>query len=179
MPNQQPAITDALRRRTFACCAVAVLAFLVDADERILLLAHPQHKGEWEVVNGALNAEETLLDAVLRETREEIGDSVRARPLGTVHASTFYYDDNVQYMLSVCYLLAYEGGPVQPGDDMRGSAFRWWSLDELSDEQVRLIVPRDQKWLVRRAIELYRLWRDQEVELQPERNLTARTKYTL
>ena len=79
----------------------------------------------------------------------------------------------------MCYLLEYEGGEVRPGDDMRGSTFRWWSLDELADERVRLIVPRDQKWLVERAIGLYRLWRDQQVDLQPALDRSARTKYAL
>src|SRR5262245_48966403 len=110
MHNRQPIIVDAARQRTFACFAAAVLAFVVDGEERILLLAHPQRKGEWEVVNGALEAGETLLDGVMREVREEIGDSVRVRPLGTLHAFTFAYDEQVQYMLSLCYLLEYHGG---------------------------------------------------------------------
>jgi ADP-ribose pyrophosphatase YjhB (NUDIX family) len=179
MHNRQPIIVDAARERTFACFPAAVLAFVVDAEERILLLAHPRRKGEWEVVNGALEAGETLLDEVMREVREEIGDSVRVRPLGTLHAFTFVYDGQVQYMLSLCYLLEHQGGEVRPGDDMRGSAFRWWSLDELADDGVRLIVPRDQKWLAARAIGLYRLWRDQQVDLQPTLDPGGRAKYAL
>ncbi|MEW5868296.1 MAG: NUDIX hydrolase [Chloroflexota bacterium] len=179
MPNQQPVITAADGRRKFACSPAAVLAFIVDAEERLLLLAHPHRKGEWEVINGALNANETILEGVLREVREEAGPAVQARPLGTVHAYTFRYDDNVQYMLTTCYLLIYEGGEILPGDDMQGSQYRWWRLDEIADPQVRLIVPRDQKWLLGRAVELYRLWKDQAVDLQPERDPAARTKYTL
>ena len=179
MPNQQPTISDASGRRLFACSVVGLLAFIIDEDERILLLAHPRRNGEWEVVNGALEAAETIVEGILREVREEAGPDVKVRPLGTVHAFTFYYDDHVQYLLSLCYLLAYQGGQVQPGDDMRGSQFRWWSLPELEDEQVKIIVPRDQKWLMRRAIELYRLWKDQTVDLQPDRDPAARSKYHL
>jgi hypothetical protein len=104
---------------------------------------------------------------------------VRVRPLGTVHAYTFRYDEVVQYMISIVYLLAYEGGPIEPGDDMRGSQYRWWRLNELLDDRVRLIVPRDQKWMAARAIELYRLWKDQSVELQPANEPGDRTKYAL
>jgi 8-oxo-dGTP pyrophosphatase MutT (NUDIX family) len=179
MPNHQPLISDASGRRTFACSAAAVLAFIVDAEERILLLTHPQRRGEWEVVNGALEAEETILEGVLREVREELGPAIRVRPVGTVHAFTFWFDETVQYMLSIAYLLAYDGGPIVPGDDMQGSQYRWWRREEVAAEHVRLIVPRDQKWLVDRAIELYRLWRDQVVELQPARDPAARTKYLL
>jgi ADP-ribose pyrophosphatase YjhB (NUDIX family) len=179
MPNYQPLIPDATGRRMFACSAAGVLAFIVDAQERLLLLAHPRRKGEWEVVNGALDAEETILEGVLREIREEAGPAVRVRPLGTVHSYTFRYDDAVPYMLSIAYLVAYEGGPIEPGDDMCGSQYRWWGLDELNDDHVKLIVPRDQKWMAARAIELYRLWKDQSVDLQPANDPAARTKYAL
>ena len=66
-----------------------------------------------------------------------------------------------------------------PGDDMRGSQYHWWRLEELLDERVKLIVPRDQKWMVARAIELYRRWKDHSMDLQPIMDPSARTKYAL
>ena len=160
MPNQQPVVTS-LRGRHFATSAAAVLGIVVDQAERILLLSSQKRPGAWEVVNGGLEANETLLEGALREVREEAGSQVRVRPLGVVHASTFHYDDVVQYMISVYFLFAYEGGEVTPGDDMAGSAYRWWSLEELRAEPPRLLVPNnDELWLLERAVELYRLWRD-------------------
>jgi ADP-ribose pyrophosphatase YjhB (NUDIX family) len=179
MANQQPTIVAANGRR-FAASAVAVLVFTVDRDERILLLRPPEgRKGSegWQVVNGALEREETVLAGALREMREEVGAEIRVRPLGTVHAATFRYDERVQYMVDICYLFAHEGGAVVPGDDMAGSEYRWWSLDELADERVRLAVPRDQKWLLRRAVELYRLWQGQEVPLEPGIDLSGEPQH--
>jgi 8-oxo-dGTP diphosphatase len=169
MPNQQPLIRTASGQRQFACSAVALQAVIVNAEECILLLSSPNRNpgGAWQVVSGALEAAETVLEGILRETREEAGVDVRVRPLGALHVQTFKYDDNVQYMIGIYYLLAYDGGEVQPGDDMRGSQFRWWSLDELAREDVRIDVPPGQKWIFERAIELYRLWKDQTPELQP------------
>jgi 8-oxo-dGTP diphosphatase len=141
---------------------------MVNDREEVLLHSHPKRQGGWEMVNGALEAGETLLEGALRETREEVGAGVRVRPLGTVHVSSFHYDESVEYMLSVSYLMAYEGGEIEPGSDMAGSAYRWWSLAELEEGAVRLIVPPGQKWLLERAVELYRLWRERDVELQPE-----------
>ena len=168
MPNQQPIITDASGNRKFSCSAVAVSAFIVNEEEKILLLSHPRQKGGWEVVSGALEAQETVLEGALRETYEEVGPDIQVRPLGIVHAYTFRYDDNIRYMIGICYLMAYEGGGVQPGDDMSGSQFRWWSLEELAKQSVKIIVPNGQKWLFKRAVELYRLWKGQEVDLQPK-----------
>ena len=147
-----------------ACSPAAVVVFLVDENERILLLDNVRRGKGWEVVSGALEAEETVLDAALRELHEELGSDVRVRPLGTVHASTWHYDDNAQYMISICYLMAYDGGPIVPGDDMAGSEYRWWTLAEL--EKASVAIPRE-RWLLERAVELYRLWNGQTVELQP------------
>jgi 8-oxo-dGTP pyrophosphatase MutT (NUDIX family) len=170
MPGQQPYVTTANGKRQFVCSPAALLVFIVNEEEEILLLSHPRRNGGWEVVNGALEAGETVLEGALRETREEAGEQVRVRPLGVVHVATFHYDEQVEYMLSLGYLMAYEGGEVEPGDDMAGSEYRWWSIEELMDESVRLIAPPEQKWWIQRAVELYRLWGRQEVEpqLQPQ-----------
>ncbi len=167
-PAQKPSVVAAHGKRTFACSPAAVCVFLVNEQEQVLLLAHPKRAGKWEVINGALEAEETLLAGAQRELREEAGDELQARPLGVVHASTFHYDENVRYMLSIGYLMAYQGGRILPGDDMAGSRCRWWSLAELADEKVELLVPSEGLWVVARAIELYRLWQGREVELQPD-----------
>jgi len=163
MSSQQPTITDASGKRIFACSAVAVQAIIVNTQEEILLLSSPTRNpdGAWQVVSGALDAQETVLEGVLREAREEIGPAVRLRPLGTVHVHTFHYDDKVQYVIGIYYLLAYEGGPVQPGDDMQGSQFRWWSLEALASEAVKLHIPRGHLWVLERGVGLYRLWQGQ------------------
>ena len=158
MTIQQPSITDTNRRR-FACFPITVLVFIVNAEEKILFLSHPEQKGEWQIVKGALEAGETLLEGVLREMREEIGADVQVCPLGTVHALTVRHDDNIHHFIGIFYLMAYEGGQIQPGDDMLGSHFRWWSLEELAEENVKICVPRE-SWIVKRAVELYRLWKN-------------------
>jgi hypothetical protein len=70
-------------------------------------------------------------------------------------------------MVAVYYLLAYDGGVVVPGDDMAGSQYRWWSVEELENEQVRVKVPPDQR-LFSRSLDLYDLWVSQDYELQPD-----------
>jgi ADP-ribose pyrophosphatase YjhB (NUDIX family) len=162
-PVRQPIITDTSGRE-FACFPAAVLVFIVNEEEEILLLSPPNREGEWEIVKGALEAEETILEAALRETREEVGPDVRVRPLGTVHALTIHYDENVPAMVSLFFLLAYEGGQVCPGDDMAGSRFRWWSLEELAEKEAQVRVPSEW-WIIERALDLYRLWKNHGTEL--------------
>lgn len=168
MPNLQPFMTNSKGTRHFVCSPVAVQAVVVNREEEILLLSSSirNTNGAWQVVSGALEPGETVLAGTLREAHEELGSEVRLRPLGTIHVQTFHYDDTVQYMIAIYYLLAYEGGEVRPGDDMQGSRYRWWSWGELQDENVSIVVPPGQKWILKRAVELYRLWKDETWELQ-------------
>jgi len=170
MPPNQPTVYAAgPRRRPFATSAVAVQAIIVNHREEILLLSPPTQNKEdkWETVSGALEAGETILAGVLREIREEVGEAVRVRPLGVVHCETFHYDQDVRFMIGIYYLLAYEGGQVQPGDDMAGSRYHWWPLADLNEQRLRF-PPSTQLWMLARAIDLYRLWKDQEAPLQPQ-----------
>jgi 8-oxo-dGTP pyrophosphatase MutT (NUDIX family) len=163
---QQPRISATKVEREFACCAVSVLGFVVNETKEILLLSHPARRDKWEVVNGALEAGETVLQGALREVYEEAGPEILVKPLGIVHVSTFHFDESVRFMLSISYLMAYQGGPIEPGDDMEGSEYRWFGVDELVNDEVDVIVP-PQRFLFNRAVELYSLWKDQEVDLQP------------
>ncbi len=167
MSDAQPIVVDAKGKRHLACSPVALQAVIINADREILLLSSPTRNpdGAWQVVSGALEAGETVLQGVLRETREEAGSEVKVRPLGTIHTHTFAYDARLRYCIAIYTLLAYEGGPIQPGDDMHGSLFRWWSLDDLAAEGVKLYIPRGRRWILERAVSLYGLWKDHQLEL--------------
>ncbi len=160
MPDRPPIVTNNAGTRQFACFAGAALVFVVNPQGQILMLSHPRARGGWEVINGALEHGETILDGALRELREEAGPHLRVKPLGTIHAYTHVYEAGLQ-MISVCYLMAYQSGEVVPGDDMAGSAVGWFTPAQIEDESFRSIAPT-QKWLMGRAVELYHLWRDQD-----------------
>lgn len=157
--NRLPTVTNMGGKRTFDCFPMAGLIFIVDQQERVLMLSHPRADGRWEVVNGALEHGESILDGCLREAHEEAGEEIKLRPLGIVHAYTHHYEPGLP-MASICYLMAYEGGEVVPGDDMAGSEIRWVALDEIDGLDV--IAPR-QTWLFGRAVELFRVWRDEAI----------------
>lgn len=162
LKTNKPTITTATGNRAFACSPVAVQAIIINQKEEILLLSSPTRNrdGGWQVISGGLEDGETALAGVLREVKEEAGPEIQVRPLGVVDIQTFHYDEKVRYMIGLYYLLAYEGGEVQPGDDMADSAYRWWPLTALADEQIRLAIPPDKKWVLNRAVQLYRLWKD-------------------
>src|SRR6516165_2012795 len=69
-PNRPHAITAA-SGRTFATFPAAVVVPIVNGREELLLLESQRRPGLWEPVNGAVEDDETLLEAALREVREE------------------------------------------------------------------------------------------------------------
>ena len=149
-----------LNGRRFAGFAAAVLVFLIDpSTRRFLLLSSPAKRGRdgWEIVNGGLEAGETVLEGVRREVAEEAGPDVRIRVLGAVHSWTYRYDDSVTHMLSLAFVAAYDGGAVVPGDDMAGCEVKWATLEEV--RSLPSLIPED-VWLFERALSLFDLWVD-------------------
>ncbi|HUP84329.1 MAG TPA: NUDIX hydrolase [Acidimicrobiales bacterium] len=159
----QPELVGANGRR-FPGFAAAVLVFIIDpSSRRVLLLSSPAKRSRpgWEIVNGGLEAGETLLDGVLREVGEEAGPDVRIRVLGAVHASTWHYDDEIPNMISTFFVASYLGGEVVPGDDMAGSSVRWATLDEVAElEAAGVALIPEETWVFRRAFECFGNWVD-------------------
>jgi 8-oxo-dGTP pyrophosphatase MutT (NUDIX family) len=153
-------------RRRFSCFPAAILGFVVNADEEILLLSHPARKGTWEVINGAVEEGESPVEALLRETSEEAGPNVVIRPVASVHTWRYRFDPAVPAMFSIGYVATYLGGDVVPGSDMALSDVRWATLAEIERGDVRLLVP-SQPWLLRRALAVHALFKDDDVELEP------------
>lgn len=159
--NTLPVIQGAPpRSRIFPAYPVAVQGLIMDDDERFLLLSSPTRNGhnEWQSVSGGLDADETILEGVLREVKEEAGAAVRVRPLTVIHTQTFSFDSNIPFMVAVYYLLAYEGGKVSPGDDMRDAQARWWSIDEMKQADIQFH-PSTHLWMMERGVEMARLLR--------------------
>lgn len=166
--SQKPTITGGPpRRRIFDTYPIAVQVILVNERREVLLLSSPRRNGpgEWQTVSGGLDAGETVLAGAVREMHEEAGPDVVARPLAVVHAQTFNYDAEIQRMVGIYYLFAYESGSVQPGDDMADAEVRWWSLDDLRAADITFH-PSTHMWLLETAVDLYN-----QLSTQPSRPL--------
>ena len=148
--------------RIYPCYPVAVLDFILDESGRILLLSRADGEDVWEVPSGAVEAHETILEGVIREAGEELGNGVSLKPLGTLHAQTVGF--RAIPLISVAYLLAYEGGVIETGSDMYRARAEWWSLEQL--DRLEIGVPDGQPWLFERAVTLHELWRGEQVDLE-------------
>lgn len=174
----QPIVTTHTGRRVPSFPA-AIIALVINPDGRFLMLSHPNSNGQWEPINGGMDADETIIECVMREVQEEGGPQIKVRPLGVAHAYTFRYDKRVSHVLSICYLLEYLGGEVIPGDDMVNSEVRWLTVEELESAAYPVVVPRGIPWIFRRAALLYEVLKDQpDVSHQADLVKFAGPKYT-
>lgn len=166
--RKQPFVTTAgTSPRRFVASPVALQAVVVNQREEVVLLSSPSRRLGWQTVSGGMEAGETVLDGTQREIQEELGPAVQVRPLGPIHVESFHYDQNVRYMIAIYTLFEYLGGDIIPGDDMVGSAVRWWTIEALR-QTAEPLHPTAKPWVIGRAIDLYRLWKDQDgILLQP------------
>lgn len=65
-------------------------------DGRVLLVQRPgdkQHPYTWSAVGGKADADETAIEAIMRETREEVGVALDAERLVLLHEGEYDHDN--------------------------------------------------------------------------------------
>jgi 8-oxo-dGTP diphosphatase len=94
--------------------------------------------GHWATVAGHVEAEESCVDAAVREVREEVGVQVRAgdlEPLCTMHrthAEHQWIDERADFFFQTW---TWTGQPTQR-EPAKSAALRWWPLWRLPDPTV-------------------------------------------
>lgn len=139
--------------RKFDCFPAAVLIIMINENKEILFFSQGQNK--WEVIAGGLEEGETILEGAQRELHEEAGADIVARPIGVVNTQTFKYDEAIQNMISIYYVMRYEKGQIVPSDDMQGAVFEWWSIEKIRRLIGNIIIPKEQLWVFERALNLF------------------------
>lgn len=116
---------------------VASVCVLVwDVDGR-LLLVRDSDSGLFTTVGGAIEPDESPLEAALREAREEIGvevtiDRLRGAFGGPAFSHTYSNGDEVGFVPVVYDAHILRGDPCPDGEET--VEVRWFALTELGDE---------------------------------------------
>ena len=152
MAGSHPKVTSK-SGRIFSAFPAAILAFVVNREEKFLLMRCPESTS-WEIPSGALEEGESPLEGLDRELREELGEQFRYRPLYPVDVSSFKYDASLT-LLSIGFVVEYLGGRITPGDDMTNAEAEWVSVEDIVASR-SIGVPKDISHFAR-ARDLFRL----------------------
>jgi 8-oxo-dGTP diphosphatase len=112
---------------------VSVGAVIVDGDRVVLIRrGHPPRQGEWSLPGGRVELGETLVEALCREMREEVGLEVEVGPIvetfDRIHRDA---EGQVRYhFVIVDFLCRPAGGVLRAGDD--ASDARWATLEDVA-----------------------------------------------
>jgi 8-oxo-dGTP diphosphatase len=112
---------------------VGVGAVIVDRGNVLLVRrAHPPLQGEWSLPGGAVEVGETMIDALVREVREETSLIVDVGALvDVIERVQRDAQGQVEYHFIVAdFLCRVTGGSLVPASD--AEAARWVPLDELA-----------------------------------------------
>jgi 8-oxo-dGTP pyrophosphatase MutT (NUDIX family) len=124
---------DAIGTELLLVPSVAVL--LRDDDNRLLLVRHADH-GQWGLLGGAVDPNESPREAAARESREEIGVDVVVGKIvaalgGRAYEVEYANGDRTAYVTTV-YDGRVGGGELRP-DGVEVTEARWFADAELAD----------------------------------------------
>lgn len=98
-------------------------------------------EGKYNGVGGKIEGEETPEEAMLRETKEEIGVTpVTYERVGIVSFDEFYKGEKVNLIFYLYFVTEWEGTPTE-SEEMKPN---WFSLDNIPYTQM---FPDDKYWL--------------------------------
>jgi ADP-ribose pyrophosphatase YjhB (NUDIX family) len=108
---------------------LVVSVAILQGDRVVMVREGRAHKrGEWNLPAGRVDAAESILDAAIRETREESGLTIRLRSLGGIYIYTSRLGEDVVRFNFIAEALA--GDLTADGDEIL--EVRWMTLDEVA-----------------------------------------------
>lgn len=115
------------------------VAVLPRDDARRVLLVQIADTGQWATIGGAIEPDESPVEAALREAEEEAGVSLKLGPLlgvvgGPEYRMVYPNGDQTSYVTIVFDARVISGSPTPDGDET--VAVRWWAPDALPLEQM-------------------------------------------
>lgn len=129
-------VADTLRRivwRLFGPRTIGIRGLVVDEEGRVLLVRHSYGKPTWHLPGGGVKRRESLVQALTRELREEVGVTITGpvRLLGTYSNMSEGKSDHV----SVFVVDRWERpDPDGSGDDAEIEAIARFAPDQLPPE---------------------------------------------
>lgn len=110
---------------------VAVGPFILNDKDELLLFTSPKWKNEWIVPGGHVDPGETLEDAVIRETKEEIGVDIEVIEQFNISQSFVSHPEFKRnaHFLFIDFVAKLKSDKFVFNDEI--SDYKWWSLEDV------------------------------------------------
>jgi ADP-ribose pyrophosphatase YjhB (NUDIX family) len=112
--------------------AVAVTAFILDEDDRVLMIRRTD-SGLYSIPGGGQEVGETIRQTVIREVKEETGIDVEPLRVIGIYSDPEhvigYTDGEVRQEFSICFTARMTGGQLATSDE--SSEVLWIARDDL------------------------------------------------
>lgn len=119
---------DAGDSRPLTRVAVAIIERVVDGERQVLFAQRPEGKayaGYWEFPGGKIEANETVIEALVREIDEELGIRIAS---ATIWRSERFSYEHAHVELNFCRSNDWSGEP----HGREGQAFAWQAPNAIS-----------------------------------------------
>ena len=93
------------------------------------------HDGEFDLPGGHLEADEDIYDAIIRETKEEIGVDIKREDLEMAHIYHQYENGSLKFLFKTN---KYDGTPIIAEPDKCGE-IRWVDINNLPRNTIKKI----------------------------------------
>lgn len=125
-------------RRYHLRCAVFLILTKIEKGKQYVLLQKRDNTGLldglWDVsVSGHLEKDETLKEAMIRETKEEIGVDLQKENLSLVGINHAKFKNKTEYIMVVFQTMKWQG-QIQIMEPHKCSMLKWFAIDSLPND---------------------------------------------
>ncbi len=113
---------------------VSVVCLVVDNENEILLSKHPSWSEgkQWVLHGGHIESGEKILDAAMRETREEAG--IRSTAVKILDCGDYIVPEKQKHFVYFVCVLKAEETEAQPKEEL--SELKWFSFNDVLNENI-------------------------------------------
>jgi len=113
----------------------AVDAFFVNKQGKLLLSKRSKEIGgdQWSFVGGRVEKRENVIEALKREIREELGDSIRYEIKQVIAVRDNSLKPDNEPHLTIVFLVQYVEGQMQNREPEKCVELKWFPIDKLPD----------------------------------------------
>jgi 8-oxo-dGTP pyrophosphatase MutT (NUDIX family) len=112
-------------------------------DNKVLLLQRAKntgyHDGDYSVIAGHVEKDETFTDAILREAKEEAGITLDRDTINVVHIQHRKSDKDGEGRVHTYFLATKREREIKSMESEKCSDLSWFAIDELPENMVKCV----------------------------------------